>query len=338
MSRRKKPIFPAVMPTEAPEVEVVLIRTRDANLLKIECCPLCTLEHWHGGGEPGGPIIDGHRVAHCRDIGSNPGYELIWKGREQPAADTRPRMSNHKMAVVLTDLGASAEGVTIMVKTNGANGTKEPSNLVQTALAAAREKLADVPGHDLIIGEFCWLVAQHPRGAERDLEVVIREKTDATLERWRNFVRQQFIVPMALAAIRISDDQADAVAQPHTEIEAHLRELLNATWGSRLCDDLGMLRGDYCRALPEHGCARLREGEKIVGIRPSSISVCAPGGEPRTINRLELVASHRDRDFRSYKYDEKIAKPLERLIAEAERKAAEGEKPPWSGIIPDERE
>jgi hypothetical protein len=43
-------------------------RSNNINLLKVACCPLCNKAHTHGGGSIGGPLLLGHRVAHCRGV------------------------------------------------------------------------------------------------------------------------------------------------------------------------------------------------------------------------------------------------------------------------------
>lgn len=82
-------------------IEVVLVRDSEVNLLIFkDPCPQCGYLHTHSGGQPGGPILDGHRIAHCPSWNSRGrllhrssvrDYVLVWRGLDWTGRQTNRR-------------------------------------------------------------------------------------------------------------------------------------------------------------------------------------------------------------------------------------------------------
>jgi len=216
---------------------------------------------------------------------------------------------------------------------------------IAAALAEAERAItaADVPFGAMLMGYLRDFVAKHPRGAEREMCVVIRERAELGIAALTRLGRHTLAAVAAdLFHVRVDDaEAASAPALPRDQIEQNLPALRRNGWGSRLVADLDFLAGSYCKELIEsgHQCDRLLQGEVITAITPRNVTVAIPGQPPRVIDRIKLVRDHRDMTTRLYQHEQIVIEPLRKLIEATEARLASGDESPIGrGIVSDPRE
>jgi hypothetical protein len=224
------------------------------------------------------------------------------------------------------------------------NGNGHEKSPVAEALAASKARTDRIPGGHLITRELESFVQFHPGADEQDLATVINERTISACQLLENFY--QSVIDPAVRDLRFlrvaTPDEKNPRPSPSGELDSNLAALIAASWGSRLADDLGFLRGSYCTLKAhQHGiCSHLRELERIIKIEPGSVTVQAEDGTERIIDRIQLVLDHREiHSIKLAVYTEKIIEPMRKLIDDtvrgiAARARAENDR----GIIYDHRE
>jgi hypothetical protein len=212
------------------------------------------------------------------------------------------------------------------VHTNG-KVDHDHAGKVAEALAASKARTSKVPGGYRIDAQLESFIAWHPGCVPDDMVTVIEERTASALSLLDNFFDS--IIAAAVTDLRYLPvrriDELDPPPRADREVARNNNLLLDNSWGGRIADDLGQLRGDWCTLKPhEHGaCLHIREGERITGVTPVAVTVCADGGEPRVIDHVELVAAHRPIGTRQYKYNETHLDPLRRRISDYEQRIAD---------------